>query len=126
MNRKRLLTPFSFKVPSIVAGLRSWFWVWPSHQVGRINFYFKKIQNGVVLVKKKVNGLQSSFAGSRRVMIFSIFSSTRLGHRPGSARWAWPGFKTMVPGKAFWSCPSSFVKSNRSFAVNEIIIMIIF
>jgi hypothetical protein len=32
----------------------------------------------------------------------------------------------MVPGKAFWSCPSSFVKSNRSFAVNEIIIMIIF
>jgi len=31
-------------------------------QVDRINFYFKKIQNGVILVKKtKVNGLQPGF-----------------------------------------------------------------
>jgi hypothetical protein len=34
----------------------------PLRQVGRVNLYFKKIQNGVVLVKKtKVNGLQPGF-----------------------------------------------------------------
>jgi hypothetical protein len=115
MNRKRLLTSFSFKVPSIVAGLRSGFWVWPSHQVGRINFYFKKIQNGVVLVKKKVNGLQSSFAGSRRVMIFSIFSSTRLGHGPGSARWAWPGFQNYGSRQSLLILPFFFRQIEQIF-----------
>jgi len=58
----------------------------------------KKIQNDVVLVKTKVNGLQPGFSGStgspgqpagsigsHRVMTFSILSSTRPGSNPGSA-----------------------------------------
>jgi hypothetical protein len=78
--------------PGPVQGLGSGFW--PSHRVGRVNLYFKKIQNGVVLVKKtKVDGLQPSFwpgfdgsAGSHRVMTFPIILSTRPGSSPGSAR----------------------------------------
>jgi hypothetical protein len=70
---------------------------WPGHRVGRIIPYLKKIQNGVVLVKKKqkktkINGLQPSFwpgvsgsAGSHRIMTFHIFSSTRPGFSHGSA-----------------------------------------
>jgi len=66
---------------------------------GSISFS-KKIQNGVVLVKKtKVNELQPGFdrvlpgqptgwAGSHRVMIFPIFSSIRPNSSPRSTRWA--------------------------------------
>jgi len=55
---------------------------WPGHQISRVNFYFKKIQNDVVLIKIKVYELQPGFAesaGSHRIMSFSIFSSTRPG-----------------------------------------------
>jgi hypothetical protein len=61
---------------------------------------FKKIQNGVVLIKKKtkINGLQSGFAGSTRridrVMTFHIFSSIR----PGSSPWL-AGSRIDPPGR---------------------------
>lgn len=36
---------------------------WLGHQVGRVNFYFKKIQNGIVLVKKKKSMDYNQVAG---------------------------------------------------------------
>jgi hypothetical protein len=42
----------SFK-PGPVQGPGSGFW--PGHRVDRVNFYFKKIQNDIVLVKKKTS-----------------------------------------------------------------------
>jgi hypothetical protein len=70
-------------------------------QVGWVNFYFKKIQNGVVLVKKKSTGCNrvlpgqsAGLAGSHRVMAYAIFLSTRPGSSPGSR--VDPGFKTLA------------------------------
>ena len=78
--------------PNPVQG--SGFGFWPGHQVGQVNLYFKKIQNGVVLVKikTKVNGLQPGFAGSTGSAEttpnhdFFYFSSTRLNFNPESIR----------------------------------------
>jgi hypothetical protein len=59
---------------------------------------FKKIQNGVVLVKKKktqrvTTGFLTGFCRVSRVMAYAIFSSTRPGSSPG------PGFKTLAAGE---------------------------
>jgi len=76
---------------------------WSSYQV---NFYFKKFQNGIVLVKKKVNGLQSGFAesaGSHRVKIFFICSLIRPDFNPESTRQVRSSFKTMfIPIHLCW------------------------
>jgi hypothetical protein len=85
------------------------FGFWPGRQVGRVNLYFKKIQNGVFLVKKKqkktkVNGLQPGFwpgfAGSTRWVgqvtpghDFSYFFINLARFQP---RVDPPGFKTML------------------------------
>jgi hypothetical protein len=84
--------------------------LWPGHRVwigsaGSI-FIFKKIQNGVVLVIKKSQWVATGFLtgfcrviGSTRrvsrVMVYAIFSSTRLGFSPRTTRRAGPGFKTL-------------------------------
>jgi hypothetical protein len=84
------------------------FGFWPGRWVGRVNLYFKKIQNGVVLVKKqKSTGCNQVFywvlpgqpdgsARSHRVMTFPIFSSTWPGSSLGSTRRIGPCFKTML------------------------------
>jgi hypothetical protein len=70
-------------------------------RVGRVNFYFKKFQKDVVLVKKKnksqrvATGFLTGSAGSYRVMAYAIFSSTRPGSSPGSA-----GSRVDPPGRA--------------------------
>jgi hypothetical protein len=57
-------------------------------QVGRVNFYLKKIQNGVVLEKKQkstgCNWVTRSTCRVGRVMIFPIFLLTRPGSSLGS------------------------------------------
>jgi hypothetical protein len=95
--------------PGPVQGPGSGFW--PGHRVlagsaGSIPI-LKKIQNGVVLVKKKKSQrvatrfltgfcrVAGQPAGSHRVMAYAIFSSTRPGSSPGSTRRAGPGFKTL-------------------------------
>jgi hypothetical protein len=73
----------------------------------RIIFILKKIQNGVVLVKNKNKSqrvvirfltgiLPDQPAGSHRVMIFLIFSSTWLDSNPGSTREVRTNFKTIL------------------------------
>jgi hypothetical protein len=95
-------------------------------RVGRVNFYLKKIQNGIVLVKKKtkVNRLQPGFwlgfAGSTRqvgrVIAYPIFSLTRSGSNTGSAGSridppAGTGFKTM----GFWYVRSELFCSTCAY-----------
>ena len=91
---ERILVAIVFKpgfVVGLVQGPGSGFW--PGHRVGWVNLYFKKIQNYVVLIKKKqksmgcnrvLPGQPVGSAGSHRVMIFSIFSSIRSGSSHGS------------------------------------------
>jgi hypothetical protein len=75
-------------------------------RVGRINLYFKKIQNGVVLIKKKkqkLTGCNRVFDRVGRVMTFPIFLSTRPSFSLGSAESRidlldQTNFKTMVLG----------------------------
>jgi hypothetical protein len=71
-------------------------------RIAGVNFYFKKIKRRCFSKKKKkkVNGLQPGFcpgqpAGSHRVMIFSVFSSTWSGSSPGPA-----GSRVDPPGLA--------------------------
>jgi hypothetical protein len=67
--------------PGPVQGPGSGFWPGQS-------LFLKKIQNGVVLVKKKINGLQPGFVGSTESPGYDFFyflSSTRPGSSPGSA-----------------------------------------
>jgi hypothetical protein len=70
-------------------------------------FILKKIQNGVVLVKNKNKSqriaigfltgiLPGQPAGSHRVMIFLIFSSTWLDSNPGSTHEVRTNFKTIL------------------------------
>jgi hypothetical protein len=97
-------------------GPRPGFWVLTG-SAGSI-LIFKKIQNDVVLVKKKVNGLQPGFwpgqpagsAGSHQVMAYAIFSSTRPRSSPGSTCWAGPGYKTLVKLIRSLSHNSKFIK----------------
>ena len=64
---------------------------WLGHRVARVNCFLKN-QNDIVLVKKKINGLQPGFwpvLPSRRVtpgFFFPCFFSIRPGFRFGSAR----------------------------------------
>ena len=92
---------------------------WPDHQVliwslgidriagsaGSILFFLKKSKRrrfSKRKTKKKVNGFEAGscrvnrVAGSYQVFPSFIFSLTRPGSGPGSARWAGPGFKTMA------------------------------
>jgi len=73
--------------------------------VGRINLYFKKIQNDVVLIKKKqkLTGCNRDFDRVGRVMTFPIFLSTRPSFSLDSAESRidlldQTNFKTMVLG----------------------------
>jgi len=77
-------------------------------RVGRVNFYFKKFQKDVVLVKKKktkVNGLQPGFwpgqpghTGSWLMLFFHQPGPVPAPGQPGpgSTRRAGPGFKTLM------------------------------
>ena len=103
IEQSLLLCSIVFRPAWWSARSKTWFFSFDRviRLVGSIFFYIN--QNDVVLVKKKVNGLQPSFwpgfAGSHRVFSYPIFSSTRSGSSPGSARStrrAGPGFKTML------------------------------
>jgi hypothetical protein len=87
---------------------------WSGHPVARVNPYFLKNQNDVILVKKKtkVNGLHLSFwpgfvgsPGHTESWLFLFFLQPGLVPAPGqldpeSTCQAEPGFKTM--GRVLW------------------------
>jgi hypothetical protein len=76
---------------------------WSGHPVARVNPYFLKNQNDVILVKKNksqrvATGFLTGFCrvtGSHWVMTFPIFSATRPGSSPRSAR-----SRVDLPGRA--------------------------
>jgi len=76
---------------------------WSSHRIRRSILILKKIQKGVVLVKKKnkkkSQRVATGFFRACRVTPghdFSYFLSTRPGFNPGSICQARPGFKTIL------------------------------